>query len=1079
MFHHPPKPCHGRHPLNRITSYQQHSSSGSCSATAASMNSYHDKMKSTKNQQEQQKPKLQQCLQPQHERKITLTSPPNYTRIRKSSDSSLNSLKRASEHYQMMAKMEEMPSVQGTSISYDEILKQIASQRAKLSTLQTGAQALSEDIVALDATLGEEQGSMNTVLQDAHTAINGWQDAWNGYSRCEPLRALQDKPNIIAMLIQSMCWEDKKYLFEQIVASCRPRETYQLQHHISVQHGQIVGFDLLEEFPFIISKLIMARLNFEDLASCRMVSRSWKHAATAYDVLASAVNRVTFVGDSVSLESMDESRKNWNQLCRYHERDLRWIKAKPASLHAMLGHTSYVTSVKTRGEWIISGGYDEKVRLWEAATGKCIKIWEVDSAVSCVELLVDPNAKGGGVVVAAFADIGLVKVWSLHGPLNMHTLTGHQKGVRAIAINEIYLVTAGFDQTVLVWNWSTGRKVASFRAHNEVILGVHLSNDTVYTFCIDATLRVFDIPSRTLLYQAKLFDVQQGSSLQWSYLHDRMLLTATNKKVYVWQLEHLDSLVHQQQLRLSFRSSVASAASSDNNSTGGSNDGQSMYLEIDRQCRTPLPRSRSASRSRSTSPFNYAITPPRTPSNISFSSSCLSYFSNTNSESSSALSLPGDPSSRQGVLAAVVETKVKPCLTAVLNMAIDMWCGKVTHHDPPLLIIGSRSSPAKLVAIELNKDVIDSSKVYDSNSAPLLISPKGIPVQGMPAGHGRGVMCIDSDTNKLVVGCTGGSIHALYMDPAKRTLASGKPNPGAPSVIILPHLSPTQMDSIRSMSPLHPSVLTTNPTSAVSLSRNTRSSNLTQPKRTISSVVTPVTSRTNSYGLPSPDHSPRKPSIPLTITTPTSRSVRGASPQRRRVRTAKQPATPPSDYEEQEVLVDCEEDPMGDMLNKGLAVIHGSSSAPINTSDSSITNQVRSKKSIPPSPTRVGSQRSVGVSKGAATNSTSHTLSSLSKFIQGPPSRIMMRRRATSAADQATNAAVNTNTASSTSGVHLSAASTPAISIMKERSRSDTNLLSSVKSSVANTTPKSLSKSWSLPSPWTNASKRSSKSKAA
>lgn len=51
----------------------------------------------------------------------------------------------------------------------------------------------------------------------------------------------------------------------------------------------------------------------------------------------------------------------------------------------------------------------------------------------------------------------------------MYTLTGHQKGVRALAINESYLVTAGFDQTVLVWNWATGRKVASFRAHNEVV----------------------------------------------------------------------------------------------------------------------------------------------------------------------------------------------------------------------------------------------------------------------------------------------------------------------------------------------------------------------------------------------------------------------------------------------------------------------------------------------------------------------------------------------------------------------------------------------------------------------------------
>ncbi|KAG0013633.1 hypothetical protein BGZ80_010954 [Entomortierella chlamydospora] len=271
---------------------------------------------------------------------------------------------------------EEEPPVTTTSTAYEDILKQIAAQRAKLSALQTGAQTLSEDIVALDATLGEEQGSISTVFQDAHAAVKGWQDTWSDYSR-----------------------------FEQIVASCRPREIYQLQNQLSVRHGQVLGFDLLEGFPFLVSKLIMMHLRFVDLANCRMVSRNWKHAATAYDVVASAVRRLTYVTDSVSLESVDESRKNWNQLCRYHERNLRWIRGRPASLHAMLGHSSYVTSLKSRGEWIVSGGYDEKVRLWDAATGKCMKIWEVDSAVSCVELFVDPNMDGG-VVVAAFVDIG-------------------------------------------------------------------------------------------------------------------------------------------------------------------------------------------------------------------------------------------------------------------------------------------------------------------------------------------------------------------------------------------------------------------------------------------------------------------------------------------------------------------------------------------------------------------------------------------------------------------------------------------------------------------------------------------------
>ncbi|KAF9433926.1 hypothetical protein BGZ76_008798 [Entomortierella beljakovae] len=855
----------------------------------------------------------------------------------------------------------------------------------------------------------------------------------------------------------------------------------------------------------------------------------------------------------------------------------------------MLGHTSYVTSLKCRGDWIVSGGYDEKVRLWEASTGKCMKIWEVDSAVSCVELYVDSNIEGGGVVVAAFVDIGLVKIWSLHGPLNMHTLSGHQKGVRAIAINEIYLVTAGFDQTVLVWNWMTGQKVASFRAHNEVILGVHLSTNILYTFCIDATLRVFEISTRTLLYQAKLFDVQQGASLQWSYLKGRMFLTATTRKVYVWQLEQLESLHQQHHLRLSFRSSFASAASSENNCSNSSVDGQSNYLEIDSQSRS---RSRSPSRSRSISPFNY-LTPPETPSSTSFSSSCSSYFYSISSVASSSSSLQVDALNRTGAFPSMDETKIKPCLTAILNMTMDMWCGKVTHHDPPLLILGSRSSPVKLVALELTRDIIDPSKVYTHDDIPQLVSPKVFPVQGMPAGHGRGVMCIDSDTNKLVVGCTGGSIHAFYMDPAKRTLGSSRRISVVPQVVIVPHEPPTpQMDSSYSAIPIQVSspvvtptyddddddapiikpsslassapsstsstipsaVLTKTPSvPSASTSANTSNTSVSTPANTPVNVVAntsanaptststntitipatprrasvtkitppkkmvistgniPITTRCGSFALPTPDQSPRRSSIPIALPTPNSRGIRSSSPPRRRINTARHPPTPPSDFEEQEVLVDFEEDLISNVIRSNL-LLQGASdlgfctdSRSKNLSESNNSNQGR-RDSLSLS-SKTLAQRVTGAGKTATpscgSSSTSHTLSSLSKFMPGPTSRMMLRRRSTfmGTSDKAAELTVATpapasttskfdKTTSKSSTSNAPVPSTSGSSIMKWRSRSDPNLLSGTQGSpVPASTPtsvptsdssatKRLSKSWSLSSAWNSPSRRASKSKA-
>ncbi|KAF9197107.1 hypothetical protein BGZ50_000057 [Haplosporangium sp. Z 11] len=885
-----------------------------------------------------------------------------------------------------------------------------------------------------------------------------------------------------------MSWQDKKDLFEQLVANCCPRETYQLQHQITARHGSVLGFDLLEEFPLDISMLIMKHLSFADLSSCRMVSRAWQRKATAFEVVLSAIKRLSYSEDSAVMDPVDQSRKNWNQLCRVQERESRWKQGNPASVHLMLGHTSYVTSVKDCGEWIVSGGYDEKVRLWEAATGRCVKIWEADSAISCVEALVDPNLSGGGVVVAAFIDVGLVKVWSLQGPLNMHILSGHQKGVRAMAINDKYLVTAGFDQTVLVWSWLDRRKVASFRAHNEAILGVHLSNNTVFTFCIDATLRVFDIPSRTLLHQVKLFDVQQGSSLQWSCLQGKILLTATNKTVYVWQLEHLETLARQQQ-RLPCRSPTAIPVLSSDSSES----------ELNRT--PPLTPSRSLSYSTSMSSLSSSATIAEPSAHkmtethyLSGSNSSNFYLCQTASSSSSFQET--ELSCRTDCDSPVLETRIKPCLTAILSMNTDMWCGRVTHHrDTPLLIIGSRSSPVKLAVLALTTDIIDPSKVYDINHEPRRLSPKSLPVQGMPAGHGRGVMCIDSSAGRIVVGSTGGSMQIMNMDPAKRTLLPLKSD-NTPPVITLPHLSPTQMDVIRSVSPVHPPQHPISAKTSITSLTNLPSVNTGYLKTTpaiFKSISSPtLATYQDVYGLPLPDRSPLLPPIPMLLATSTT-GTRGSGAERSSSKLNQKFKFHTTVYDEQEVLVDSDNDHVQDNEQDRIP-----SSTPTNTVDSiekvsartkhivvSITSQQKkalsASSSVPQTSAKApvnNAIRGVSPSKQSpsrvpSTSSAAKTLSNLSKYIPGSPTRIMSRRRASS-----TNLAQNatsTTTAEITAPVGASSRGTLLSASTRNRNQSESDLVNSATRSASVT--KSVSKGWSLSSPWNSPSRRSIKIK--
>ncbi|KAI7824756.1 hypothetical protein BC939DRAFT_449166 [Gamsiella multidivaricata] len=290
-----------------------------------------------------------------------------------------------------------------------------------------------------------------------------------------------------------------------------------------------------------------------------------------------------------------------------------------------------------------------------------------------------------------------------------------------------------------------------------------------------------------------------------------------------------------------------------------------------------------------------------TPTGPDFSSEGSSHFYFLPSDASSITLLP-DSASKTVAYGVAVETRIKPCLTVILSMTTDMWCGKVSHHDPPLLIVGSRSSPAKLATVTLTRDIIDPSKTYNSTTTPALLSPKNIAIQDMSVGYGHGVMCIDADASRLIVGCTGGSIQVMNMDPTKQFLPP-LTNNNAPPVITLPHLTRSQTDSTRSISSIHLSSPDLNPTAA-----GVRKDSSAEYLKKTQTAAPADTARTT--GLPTPENSPRKASLPIKMSTAPGRGIRGISPPRTGAQQGKRSMTPPTDHEEQEVLADCDEDEM-------------------------------------------------------------------------------------------------------------------------------------------------------------------------
>ncbi|KAG9096381.1 hypothetical protein FS749_008615 [Ceratobasidium sp. UAMH 11750] len=128
------------------------------------------------------------------------------------------------------------------------------------------------------------------------------------------------------------------------------------------------------------------------------------------------------------------------------------------------GHTGYVESIACSpdGEHFVSGSYDESLRIWDASTGKLVRL------------------------------VGI--------PLRGHH-TGAVKSV-AYSPNSAHIVSGSRDQTIRIWDARTGNRIGKpFRGHTAVVNAVAYSPDgrNIISGSEDRTIRIWDALSGEMI----------------------------------------------------------------------------------------------------------------------------------------------------------------------------------------------------------------------------------------------------------------------------------------------------------------------------------------------------------------------------------------------------------------------------------------------------------------------------------------------------------------------------------------------------------------------------------------------------
>jgi WD40 repeat protein len=170
-----------------------------------------------------------------------------------------------------------------------------------------------------------------------------------------------------------------------------------------------------------------------------------------------------------------------------------WDLATGQCIRTFEGHTDSVKSVTISpdGRLALSGSEDKTIKFWDLATGICIRTFEVyDNYLNAFTFSAD------GRFALSGNEYGTLKLWELTTGRCVRTFEGHL-GVTSVAFSADgrFALSGSGDRTLKLWDLATGICIRAFEGHTEGVESVAISPDGRFALSgsRDNTLKLWEL----------------------------------------------------------------------------------------------------------------------------------------------------------------------------------------------------------------------------------------------------------------------------------------------------------------------------------------------------------------------------------------------------------------------------------------------------------------------------------------------------------------------------------------------------------------------------------------------------------